>query len=287
MDKHAPVVYFADIASEALDGNLTLPAKFKRMLKKFNLPERIKGKSVAVKMHLGGGIGYTTVHPFFVRTLVDELREAGARQVKIMDGDPNAGVVRGYVPQVVNCPIVSCFGETGKYLYKEKIGYKGLDEALFGSISSLLIRSRDAVSTAAMSSDASIPISGTRLAVLNPQQSQKTVILVRKLMNSRFSGLNFFRKAAATRAIPFEKFANLLPVTFIAFSGQIVSQCLQYVQWCQKNVMIFFFLIRHYRPCSAVFPALQAELAFVLIVAYPACAAARVAMGTLNGEQLT
>jgi len=128
----APIVYFADIAIEALEGNKTLPAKFKRMLKKFALAERVKDKSVGIKMHLGGGIGYTTVHPFFVRMLVDELRESGAKQIKVMDGDPGPGVVRGYTPQTLGCPIVSCFGESGRYTYREKIGFKHLDEAIFG-----------------------------------------------------------------------------------------------------------------------------------------------------------
>ena len=31
-------------------------------------------------MHLGGGIGYTTIHPVFVRILVDVVKEWG-RQI--------------------------------------------------------------------------------------------------------------------------------------------------------------------------------------------------------------
>ena len=44
-------VYFADIAVESMDASKTLPAKFKRMLKRFELGNRVKDKSVGIKMH--------------------------------------------------------------------------------------------------------------------------------------------------------------------------------------------------------------------------------------------
>lgn len=47
------LVYFADIAIEALEENKTLPAKFKRLLALQNL-KRVKDKKVVIKMHLGG-----------------------------------------------------------------------------------------------------------------------------------------------------------------------------------------------------------------------------------------
>ncbi len=124
-------LYFADAAVESMEAEKTLPAKFARVLKKLNLPDRVGGKNVAVKMHLGDAIGYTTIHPVFVRTLVDALNEAGAESVKIIDGKAQTGIGRGYTREVLGCPVVSCFGETGKYVYREPIGFKSLDEALF------------------------------------------------------------------------------------------------------------------------------------------------------------
>jgi len=121
---------FADAMVESLEADRTLPAKFERMLKKGPLADRVKGKSVAIKMHLGSNIGYTTIHPVFVRTLVDFLKESGAKSVKIIDGDASQGLARGYTNEVLGCPVVSCFGESGRYYYPEPIGYKGLDEAL-------------------------------------------------------------------------------------------------------------------------------------------------------------
>ena len=125
-----PELLFADAAVTALEKNKSLPAKFERMLKRMTLSDRVGGKSVPVKMHLGGGIGFTTIHPVFVRILVDAIKDAGASSVKIIDGkDPSSGLARGYTEEVLGCPIVNCFGESGSEWEPTEIGFKNLDEA--------------------------------------------------------------------------------------------------------------------------------------------------------------
>ena len=129
------VLLFADAAVEALESQKTLPAKFMRMLKKCNLQEKVEGKTVAIKMHVGENIGFTTIPPLFVRILVQAVKNAGAKFIKVIDdkvfeNDPDMGLARGYTKEVIGCPIVSCFGQGGKYYYKEKIGFKELDFAL-------------------------------------------------------------------------------------------------------------------------------------------------------------
>lgn len=132
-DTTKTTVFFADARVAALEKSRTLPAKFERMLKKLKLDGRLNGKNVAIKMHLGADIGFTTISPVFVRILVQAVKDAGARSVKVVDGcDPENGIARGYTPQVLGCPVVNVFGATGKYLYREKIGFRELDEAFFG-----------------------------------------------------------------------------------------------------------------------------------------------------------
>ena len=127
------ILFFADAFVESLERNKTLPAKFERMLKRIKLGEKVKGKSVAIKMHIGGDIGFTTISPLFVRILVRLIKDAGASSVKIIDGkDPVEGIPRGYTSEVVGCPVESCFGQSGKYYHRESIGFRDLDEALFG-----------------------------------------------------------------------------------------------------------------------------------------------------------
>ncbi|MFP4521216.1 MAG: DUF362 domain-containing protein [Fibrobacterota bacterium] len=125
-------VYFADIKVKKIEPKLTLPAKFKRMLKQFKFKKRAAGKNVGIKMHFGGNLGYTTIHPLFIRILVKELMDAGAKSVKVMDNNPADAIPRGYVREVLGCEVVSCFGQTKQYLYKEKMGLKNLDHVFFG-----------------------------------------------------------------------------------------------------------------------------------------------------------
>jgi len=125
---------FADAAVESLEARRTLPAKFKRMLAQLNLPDRVGGKNTVIKMHIGGDIGFTTIHPLFVRILVEAVRDAGARSVKVIDSNkPSEGVVRGYTEEVLGCPVESCFGNTGDAFHRVEIGFGELDFVLFGA----------------------------------------------------------------------------------------------------------------------------------------------------------
>ncbi len=126
---------FADAALEALESRKTLPAKFKRILGKCNLPSKTEGKNVVIKMHIGGEIGFTTIHPLFVGIFVQAVKDAGAKSVKVIDGKPpTEGIPRGYTSEVLGCPVESCFGENGRHFYKEQIGFQSLDEALLSGI---------------------------------------------------------------------------------------------------------------------------------------------------------
>ena len=126
---------FADARLSSQERDKSLPAKFERMLGKLDLPARVAGKTVAVKMHTGEDIGYTTMSPLFIRILVAALKDAGAKQVLVMDGkDPSKGIPRGYTEEVLGCPVVNCFGPDWTDLVPEKIGFGTLDEALFGGV---------------------------------------------------------------------------------------------------------------------------------------------------------
>ncbi len=128
-------LYFADATVASLERDKTLPMKFDRMLGRLDLPARVKDRTVAIKMHLGGDIGYTTIPPVFVRILVQALKNAGAKAVMVIDGkDPKEGIARGYTPEVLGCPVVSCFGPSEKYLVAEPICFRDLDEVLFGGV---------------------------------------------------------------------------------------------------------------------------------------------------------
>ncbi|GAI39040.1 unnamed protein product, partial [marine sediment metagenome] len=107
------VVKFASVKFKKLEPDATLPAKFKRMLDLLPLKRMVERKSVALKMHLGGNLGYTTIHPLFLRILVKALKDAGG-DVFITDlyhrNNDNFGVRgaenRGYVEEIIGCKLV-------------------------------------------------------------------------------------------------------------------------------------------------------------------------------------
>ncbi len=122
-------VHFASVAFDRLEAQATLPAKFMRVLDLYPLSEMVKGKRVAVKMHLGGGIGYSTIPPLFVRLLVRALKEAGGN-VFVTDS-PDAvltAVERGYTQEVLGAPLVATSGSKDRYYYPVPVDYKTLKE---------------------------------------------------------------------------------------------------------------------------------------------------------------
>ncbi len=125
-------VYFADARVRRLLPEETLPAKFRRLLQKINLPSTVEGQTVAVKMHFGGNIGYTTVHPVFVRILVEEVKEAGAREVSVMDWSTRDAARRGYTQEALGAPVVSCYGLDEKDVKRKKIGFGPVHYASYG-----------------------------------------------------------------------------------------------------------------------------------------------------------
>ena len=72
-------VLFASVNYDKYDSSVTLPAKFERLIDKMELESTVKGKWTAIKMHLGRKIGYSTIHPLFVKILVQKLKEYGAK----------------------------------------------------------------------------------------------------------------------------------------------------------------------------------------------------------------
>ena len=119
-------VLFASAGFAEYDGGQTLPARFERlvddMAQSMKLADTVKDKWVAIKMHVGRGIGYTTVHPLFVRALVAKVKSYGGKPY-ITDQTIQDAHLRGYTEQVVGCPIVEVCGVAGRYYYEHTVGF--------------------------------------------------------------------------------------------------------------------------------------------------------------------
>ena len=120
-------VKFSSMAFAKWDASETLPAKFKRLLESSDLKDRIKGKKVAIKMHVGGGINYSTIPPVFVRILVQYIKDAGARcfitDHSIEWRNPEE---RGYTSSNLGCDVLEGAGYFGKYFYTREVDFKNL-----------------------------------------------------------------------------------------------------------------------------------------------------------------
>src|SRR3972149_1198830 len=93
-------VYFASAHVKRLVADDTLPAKFSRLLKHLISNDVLKNQTVAVKMHLGGNVGYTTIHSLFVKVLIDRIKESGGRPfVTGGAGWVSDAKVRGYTEE--------------------------------------------------------------------------------------------------------------------------------------------------------------------------------------------
>jgi len=119
-------VFFGSARLDRLDRDQTLPARFQRVLQRLPLGDRAAGKTVAIKMHLGGGLGYTTIHPLFVKLLVDHLKTSKARQVFITDGSVDRASDRGYAEITVGAPLVPGFGPDGRAVRRRSTGWPRL-----------------------------------------------------------------------------------------------------------------------------------------------------------------
>lgn len=122
MPNKAPVL-FASVNYDRYDPAVTLPAKFERLLDQSNLANIVKDKWTVIKMHLGRNIGYSTIHPLFVKLLIDKLKSYGAK-VYLSDQEVAGAKNRGYTEEYLGVPIVNACGVTGKYFYEKQVDFK-------------------------------------------------------------------------------------------------------------------------------------------------------------------
>ncbi|MCE5329997.1 DUF362 domain-containing protein [bacterium] len=129
------LVKFASVEFERIDPDVTLPAKFDRLLKTVHLKNLVEGKIVALKMHMGRDLGYTTIHPLFIKILIKNIRESGGEvfvtDVGLTNKKDFGGLTsrdRGYSEDILGAPIYPVGGVFDKYYYSKKVDYKDLKE---------------------------------------------------------------------------------------------------------------------------------------------------------------
>lgn len=122
-------VYFGSARQARLEARETLPAKLDLILEQLHLSDRVNGESVAIKMHTGNNIGYSTVHPVFVRKVVQAVKDGGGKPfVTDVDWDVSNAEWRGYSSETLGCPVYPSAGVGEKYFYSHTRPYKNIRE---------------------------------------------------------------------------------------------------------------------------------------------------------------
>lgn len=123
-------VHFASAKMKALNADSSLPAKYIRLLKTYPLRDMFADKTVAIKMHLGGHLGYTTIPPLFVKLLVSDIKAAGGSPfVTDTSGAIPGAKDRGYTEEALGAPLVPAAGFNEKYYETVPINYLSLKDA--------------------------------------------------------------------------------------------------------------------------------------------------------------
>ncbi len=122
-------VYYGSPHQARLDAKETLPAKLDLILDALHLRERVKGETVVLKMHTGNNIGYSTVHPVFVRKVVQAIKDGGGKPfVADVSWDVAGSEGRGYTQEVLGCPVYPTAGVDEKYFYPHHRPFKNIQD---------------------------------------------------------------------------------------------------------------------------------------------------------------
>jgi uncharacterized Fe-S center protein len=125
----ASVVYFGSPRQARLEARETLPAKLDLILEQLNIRERVKDETVAIKIHAGSNLGYSTIHPVFVRRVVQAVLEGGGHPfVTDLGWDVHDAEARGYSNESLGCPVYPAAGLMERYSYTHERPYKSLRE---------------------------------------------------------------------------------------------------------------------------------------------------------------
>ena len=122
-------VYYGSPRQAQLEANESLPAKLDLILEKLNVRERVKGETVAIKLHSGNNIGYSTLHPVFVRKVVQAIKDGGGYPfITDVIWDVMGAESRGYTQETLGCPIYPSAGVADKYHYDHHHPFKGIED---------------------------------------------------------------------------------------------------------------------------------------------------------------
>ncbi|MHA1708147.1 MAG: DUF362 domain-containing protein, partial [Candidatus Heimdallarchaeaceae archaeon] len=129
MNSEKAKVYFGSIQHGRNSAFASFTVKVDRIVEMLLDETPIEKKDkVAIKMHLGFNDGYQTIPVFFVRRVVEAVKNRGG--YPFVTDNPTSvynAVYRGYTQETCGCPIVPIAGIKDGYTTPVEINFKGID----------------------------------------------------------------------------------------------------------------------------------------------------------------
>src|SRR5512136_881768 len=99
-------VFFGSALQARIEAKETLQAKLNLILEQLHLRDRVNKETVVIKMHTGNNMVYSTIHPVFVRRVVQAVKDGGGRPFIVdVNWDAAGAEMRGYSSEVIGCPV--------------------------------------------------------------------------------------------------------------------------------------------------------------------------------------
>jgi uncharacterized Fe-S center protein len=128
-------VYYGSPRQSRLEAKETLPAKLDLILEQLKLRERVKDETVVLKLHVGNNIGYSTIHPVFIRKVVQAIQSGGGKPYIVdVRWDVAGSTERGYTAEVLGCPVYPAAGPSDKHVYIHEKPFKNIDQWLVAGL---------------------------------------------------------------------------------------------------------------------------------------------------------
>jgi len=122
-------VFYGSPRQARLEARETLPAKLDLILNELHLRDRVKDETVVIKMHTGNNMVYSTIHPVFVRRVVQAIKDGGGKPIVVdVNWDAAGAEQRGYASEVIGCPVYPAAGPDEKYFYEHERSYKNIQK---------------------------------------------------------------------------------------------------------------------------------------------------------------
>jgi uncharacterized Fe-S center protein len=90
---------------------------------------------VAIKMHTGNNMCYSTIHPVFVRRVVQAVKDGGGKPFVVdVNWDTAFAEQRGYSNETIGCPVYPAAGPDEKYFHAHRRTYKNIKRWLVAGL---------------------------------------------------------------------------------------------------------------------------------------------------------